>query len=69
VYAVFGGDEGSKRDDMRTCFLLDMYQRLGKRKARVSTLSTELLGAACASAERLIRYQIPILLCASCSHA
>jgi hypothetical protein len=32
----------------------------------VSALSTELLGAACVAAERLIVIQIPILFCISC---
>jgi hypothetical protein len=53
VYALFGRDERPQRYNMWACFLLDVHQRLGKREAGVSAVSTKLFGAACPSTERI----------------
>lgn len=39
MYIMFGGVQGSQRNDVWARVLLDLYKRLGERKARVSALS------------------------------
>lgn len=51
VHTVFRGNEGSKRDYLRTRLLLDMYYRLDQGEAGVSALQARDYGAARFAAE------------------